>query len=89
MSFFFTELARALTKDVVPHIRDKWYEMGLALALTPDDLEELRGSNQELSDVFMMWEEKKTRPFTWDTLIITLRSIDEHDLAERLFHTRQ
>ena len=73
----------------MPHISDKWYEMGLALVLTPDDLEELRGSNQELSDVFMMWEDNKTRPFTWDTLITTLRSINEHDLAEQLFHMRQ
>ena len=73
----------------MPHISDKWYEMGLALALTPDDLEELRGSNQELSDVFMMWEEKKTRPFTWDTLITALRSINEHNLAEQLLNMRQ
>ena len=90
LSFFFTELTHgALTKHVVPHIREKWYEMGLALALTPDDLEELRENHQGISEVFMLWEEQKTRPFTWDTLITTLRSINEHDLAEQLLNMRQ
>ena len=87
---FSTELTHgALTKYVVPHISDKWYEMGLALALTPDDLEELRENHQGISEVFMLWEEQKTRPFTWDTLITTLRSINEHDLAEQLLNMRQ
>ena len=72
----------------MPHISDMWYEMGLALALTPDDLEELRENHQGISEVFMLWEEQKTRPFTWDTLITTLRSINEHDLAEQLLNMR-
>ena len=68
----------------MPYIGDKWYEMGLALVLTPDDLEELRENHQGISEVFMLWEEQKTRPFTWNTLITTLRSINKHDLAEKL-----
>lgn len=88
---FFAELSYgALTKHVVPHISDKWYEMGLALGLTPDDLEELRGNHQGISEVFMLWEEQKAHPFTWETLITTLRSIDKQELAEQLqMHIKQ
>ena len=88
---FLAELSySALTKHVVPHISDKWYEMGLALALTPDDLEELRENHQGINEVFMLWEEQKSRPFTWEMLITTLKSIDKQELAEQLqMHIKQ
>lgn len=76
----------ALTTLVVPHVAAKWYNIGIALAITPVTLEEMRENRQGISDVFLEWEESKTRPFTWDILITILKSttVNEPLLAMEL-----
>ena len=75
-----------LTTLVVPHLTTKWYEVGLALALTPDELDKMKENHQGISDVFMLWEQQSTRPFTWETLLAVLKSstVNEPELAEQL-----
>ena len=75
-----------LSTYVIPHLTRKWYEIGLALALTPPELEEMRNKNEGLVKVFQVWEEMATRPFTWFTLLSVLRSpdVNEYELADEL-----
>ena len=60
--------------------------MGLALALTPPQLDDIEENNQGISDVFQMWEDLATRPFTWEALLNALRSsvVNESQLANKL-----
>ena len=81
------ELTRVcLSTYVLPRLTRKWHEIGLALALTPPELEEMRNKNEGLVKVFQVWEEMSTRPFTWFTLLSVLRSpdVDEYELADEL-----
>ena len=58
----------------------KWREIGLSLVLTPDAIDECSDNDeQKLVDVILLWEESKTRPFSWDSLLIVLNStmVDE------------
>jgi hypothetical protein len=77
---------RELLQYVVPYVKHKWREMGIALALTPPQLDDLEENHQGISDVFQLWEELKTRPFTWESLLMALRSpqVNEHELAKQL-----
>ena len=63
--FYFIELThKDLSMYVIPYLTEKWREMGLALALTPPQLDDIEENNQGISDVFQMWEDLATRPFT-------------------------
>lgn len=64
--------------------------MGIALALTPPQLDDIEENHQGISDVFQLWEDLGTRPYNWETLIMILRSpqVDEFELADRLFFTQ-
>lgn len=74
---------------VIPYLTTKWREIGLALALTPPQLDDIEENNQGLSDVLQIWEELATRPFTWSTLLSVLRSpiLNEYQLADKLENT--
>ena len=77
---------RALSEHVAPHLVTKWHEAGLGLALTPPQLDDIEENHQGINDVFQMWEDFKTRPFDWETLLIILRSpaVNECELADTL-----
>ena len=68
----------------------KWREIGLSLVLTPDAVDAIDecsdNDEQKLVDIILLWEESKTRPFTWDSLLIVLNStmVDERPLAEQI-----
>ncbi|XP_019857421.1 PREDICTED: uncharacterized protein LOC109585737 [Amphimedon queenslandica] len=74
---------------VIPYLTEKWREVGLALALTPPQLDDIEENNQGISDVFQLWEDFATRPFTWETLLNALKSsiVNEFNLANQLEHT--
>ncbi|XP_019854737.1 PREDICTED: uncharacterized protein LOC109583733 [Amphimedon queenslandica] len=74
---------------VIPYLTEKWREVGLALALTPPQLDDIEENSQGISDVFQLWEDLATRPFTWKTLLNVLRSsiVNEFSLANQLEHT--
>ena len=75
-----------LSIHVIPHLTTKWRQVGLALALTPPQLDDIEENNQGISDVFQIWEDCQTRPFTWNALLSALRSsiVDERELANEL-----
>ena len=71
-------------------VSHKWREIGLSLVLTPDAVDAIDehsdNNEQKLIDVILLWEESKTRPFSWDSLLIVLNStmVDERPLAEQI-----
>ena len=75
-----------LSVHVIPYLARKWREVGLALALTPPQLDDIEENHQGISDVFQIWEDCSTRPFTWDTLLSALRSsvVNEPELANKI-----
>ena len=75
-----------LSIHVTPHLTTKFREVGLALALTPPQLDDIEENHQGISDVFQIWEDLETRPFTWETLLSALRSpvVNEPELANEL-----
>ena len=77
---------KELFNHVMPHLTTKWREVGLALALTPPQLNDIEENNQGISDVFQIWEDLEIRPFTWETLLSALRSpiVNEPELANEL-----
>lgn len=84
---FITDLThKELSNHVMPHLTTKWREVGLALALTPPQLNDIEENNQGISDVFQIWEDLEIRPFTWETLLSALRSpiVNEPELANEL-----
>ena len=73
--------------DYLQCIAHKYEALGLALALTPGDIdamETVTNDNQKLRQVLRIWQEKKIRPFNWDILLAILRSpkLQEIGLAD-------
>ena len=64
--------------SLLTSVAHKWREIGLSLVLTPDAIDAIDESSdsdgQKLIDVILLWEDSKTRPFTWDSLLIVLNS---------------
>ena len=76
---------------IVSQIPLKWYEFGSALAITPPQMEEIKenhpsNGNRAFADVIQIWQTEKTRPFTWETLMMVLESstVNEPQLAQQL-----
>ena len=82
---------KQLMRFVAPRVSSKWYDVGVALALTPptlEDIEQNNGGNHDrcISDVFQAWREERTRPYTWESLLIALRAggVREMEFAREL-----
>ena len=75
-----------LSELVIPWLSSKWCEVGLALELTPDQLNDIEDNHKGISDAFQIWEDSGKKPFTWQTLLSVLRSpdINEYELANEL-----
>ena len=75
-----------LVTYVAPHVTTKLREIGTALALTPPELDDIEENHQGITGVFQLWYKTKRRPYTWDTLLMILRSpaVNEADLANQL-----
>ena len=75
-----------LSELVISQLSSKWYKVGLALELTPGQLNDIEGNHQGISDVFQIWEDSGKKPFTWQTLLSVLRSpdVNEYELANQL-----
>ena len=65
--------------SVIPH---KWEEFGIALAITPPKLQEIRDNNPDndrstFCDIVQEWQSSRTtRPFTRETLDLVLNTLD-------------
>lgn len=75
-----------LSELVIPRLSSKWYKVGLALELTPDQLNDIEDNHQGISDVFQIWKDSGKKPFTWNTLLSVLRlpDVNECELANKL-----
>ena len=75
-----------LSELVIPRLNSKWYEVGSALELTSDQLNDIEDNHQGISDVFQIWEDTGKKPFTWNTLLSVLNSpdVNEYELANQL-----
>ena len=75
-----------MSELVIPRLSSKWYEVGLALELTPDQLNDIEDNHQGISEVFQIWEDSGKKPFTWNTLLSVLSSpdVNEYELANEL-----
>ena len=68
------------------HVTTKLREIGTALVLTPSELDDIEENHQGITGVFQLWYETKEHPYTWDTLLMILKSpaVNEADLANQL-----
>ena len=59
-------------------ISDKWYDIGLSLQVRRNVLDEIKQSEDndetKLKKVFNIWEETKSSPDTWETMITAVES---------------
>ena len=59
-----------LLLNLLEDVHDKWYEIGCALQIPQDVLENLQQSNlMNLSDVIRIWKDTQPSPVTWETFI--------------------
>ena len=79
------ELFRALFA-----ISDKWYDIGLSLQVRHNVLDEIKQSEDnnytKLEKVVSIWEETKSSPDTWETMITTVESpiINNKEIADKI-----
>ena len=65
----------------------KWEELGQALRLPTDCLNSMStmpDGTKFCSRVIETWAEKKTTPYTWDTLLYALKAIGEDKIADEI-----
>ena len=84
------DIGLTILMDYLQNMGYKYEELGLALALTPDDICDIDentvtyDNRQKLEKVLRVWQEKKTRPYTWETLLTILRALKETALADHI-----
>ena len=71
-------------------IRNKWYDIGLSLQVRRNVLNDLKQSEDDdetkLKKVMNIWEETKSSPDTWETMITAVESpvINNKEIADRI-----
>ena len=71
-------------------ISDKWYDIGLSLQVRRNVLDEIKQSEDnnyiKLKKVINIWEETKSSPDTWETIITAAESpvINNKEIADRI-----
>ena len=69
-----------LLLNLIEELHDKWYEIGCALNIPQDVLENLQQSNlMNLSDVIHFWKDTQPSPFTWETFIDAIEGPNVND----------
>ena len=76
----------------LPDISEKWYEIGLALQVHRNVLDDLRHSRKNdietVDEVIKIWKDSEPSPVTWETFITAMESpvIINKELSVRLRH---
>ena len=71
-------------------IRDKWYDIGLSLQVRRNVLDDLKQSEDDnetkLKKVMNIWEDTKSSPDTWETMITAVESpiINNKEIADNI-----
>ena len=71
-------------------IRDKWYDIGLSLQVRRNVLDEIKQSEDndvtKLEKVTNIWEDTKSSPDTWETMITAMESpvINNKEIADMI-----
>ena len=77
-----------LLNKVASKAKDKWKIVGIQLEIGQDHLDTIRHSNpiECYSEIFKLWKNKGTLPFTWATILEALRSpsVEENTLANNV-----
>ena len=79
-----------LVTQVVHKIPTKWYEIGVLLDIETATLyafETQPGSNDPVrlfTKVFDQWKKEQKVPYTWDTIISTLKKAGENNTAAEI-----
>ena len=80
-----------LLRRVACRATDKWELVGLDLGIEQHQLNTISQYNQRnhigcYSEVFSLWQKKADPPFTWATIIDTLRSpiVEENAIAQEI-----
>ena len=81
-----------LMNEIAAKIPDKWMEVAIGLGLVASDIKRIETDVPThkaypcYMEVFDVWKNKITKPYTWDTILRTLRTelVNAHRLAETL-----
>ena len=67
---------RELLRKVASRAMDKWYMVGLELEIEEDQLDTMDHTQPDrcYTKVFRLWKNRAQLPFTWATIINTLKS---------------
>ena len=77
-NYYFSDISNVLKNapndllliNLLVDIEHKWHEIGCALQVQQDVLENLQHSNLlNLSDVIFIWKDTRPSPITWETVI--------------------
>ena len=89
--YYFIFIVLELTQNdlvtyVAPHVTTKLQKIVTVLALTPPELNDIEMNHQGITGVFQLWFETKRCPYTWDTLLMILKSpaVNEPELSNQL-----
>ena len=80
-----------LLNKVAAEARDKWEQVAVQLRLEPGHIRSIQTEKQGrpilcYTEVFYVWQNKGSPPYTWSTIINTLRApaVGEERLADEL-----
>ena len=82
---------RDLLNKVAAKARDKWKLVAIQLGIEPDHIHSIQIEEHSrpipcYSEIFYVWRKSKTSPYTWGTIINSLRApaVEEQQLASEL-----
>ena len=79
-----------LSKYVAAVIPDKWMQVADQLELSRSKIRAIRKDEDDCYERFMavfdQWKQSCCQPYTWESLITALKSVDETGLAYKLKH---
>jgi len=78
-----------LMNEIATEIPERWREVGIGLGLVDSDINRIETdvpthkSYPCYMKVFGMWKNRITKPYTWETILSTLRTklVNAHSLA--------
>ena len=77
-----------LLNQVASKAKDKWKIVGIQLEIGQDQLNTIKHSNpiECYSEIFELWKNRGTPPFTWETILEALTSpaVEEGALANKV-----
>ena len=94
-NYYFSDISNVLRNapnellliNLLSDIEHKWYEIGCALKVQQDVLDNLQHSNLlNLSDVIRIWKDTRPSPVTWETVIHAIAGpiVNDNKIADEI-----